>query len=196
MPRDVTRHAKAMPQVNRVHVAFFGAGSEDLVMFQTALDVTLPKPLFYRDLAAELGALVAGEDDWVANAANTSAMIFDSLPDVNWAGFYLLRGGELVLGPFQGKPACLRIPLGRGVCGTAAAERRTVLVADVLSFQGHIACDVASRAELVVPLVRDGKVLGVLDLDSPRPARFDADDAAGIEALAAIFVAASPTLVG
>ena len=165
-------------------------------MFQSTLDPTQPKPAFYRDLAAELRGLLAGEDDWIANAANTAALIFNGVPGLNWAGFYLRRGDELVLGPFQGKPACIRIPLGRGVCGTAAAERRTVVVGDVHDFPGHIACDAASRAELVVPLLHGGAVAGVLDLDSPLPGRFDGDDAAGIEALAAIFVAASATLAG
>jgi GAF domain-containing protein len=144
--------------------------------------------LLYRDLADELTALLTGEIDPIANAANTAAAIYHSLPNLNWAGLYYLRGNELVLGPFQGKPACVRIPLGSGVCGTAAAERRSVLVPDVHEFPGHIACDAASRAELVVPLLRDGQVLGVLDLDSPVPGRFDADDQAGCEALAAILV--------
>jgi L-methionine (R)-S-oxide reductase len=143
---------------------------------------------FYRDLADELAALLSGEADPVANAANTAAAIYYSLPDLNWAGFYYVRGQELVLGPFQGKPACVRIPIGKGVCGTAAAERRSVLVADVHAFPGHIACDAASRSELVVPLLRGDDVLGVLDLDSPKPGRFDETDRAGCEALAAILV--------
>lgn len=147
------------------------------------------KPAFYRDLAAALDGLLGDEPDRIANAANTAALIFASVPDLNWAGFYFLRGGELVVGPFQGQPACVRIAIGRGVCGTAAAERRTVVVADVHAFPGHIACDAASRAELVVPLLAGDELIGVLDLDSPLPGRFDADDAAGIEALAAVFVA-------
>ena len=151
----------------------------------------LAKPDLYRDLAAQLAALLAGERDFVANAANASALLSHALPDLNWAGFYLMRGGELVLGPFQGKPACVRIPVGRGVCGAAVAERRSLVVPDVHAFPGHIACDSASRSELVVPLVRDGAVLGVLDLDSPRPNRFDDDDRAGCERLAAILVGAS-----
>lgn len=142
----------------------------------------------YRDLADELEALLAGETDAVANAANTAAAIYHSLPELNWAGVYFLRGQELVLGPFQGKPACVRIPLGKGVCGTAAAERRSVVVPEVHDFPGHIACDAASRSELVVPLLAAGGLLGVLDLDSPRPGRFDAEDRAGCEALAAILV--------
>ncbi|WP_343715390.1 GAF domain-containing protein [Inquilinus sp.] len=162
-------------------------------MFQTARpDPALPKAEAYRDLLSQAEGLFHGETDAIANAANLSALIYHGLPDLNWAGFYLLRGGdELVLGPFQGKPACIRIPLGRGVCGTAAARREVVLVPDVHAFPGHIACDAASRSELVVPLVRDGKVLGVIDLDSPLPDRFDAEDQAGIEALAALWVTAS-----
>ncbi|MBV9345151.1 MAG: GAF domain-containing protein [Gammaproteobacteria bacterium] len=145
----------------------------------------------YRALAAELGALLAGERDLIANAANTAALLYEALPEVNWAGFYFLRGQELVVGPFQGKPACVRIALGRGVCGTAAAERRTLLVPDVHAFPGHIACDSASRAELVVPLQCADELVGVLDLDSPRSGRFDAEDALGVEALAERFVSAS-----
>ena len=162
-------------------------------MFQTARpDPALPKAEAYRDLLSQAEGLLHGETDAIANAANLSALIFHGLPDLNWAGFYLLRGDEeLVLGPFQGKPACIRIPLGRGVCGTAATRRQSVLVEDVHAFPGHIACDAASRSELVVPLLRDGKVLGVLDLDSPLPGRFDAADQAGIETLAALWVAAS-----
>jgi GAF domain-containing protein len=145
----------------------------------------------YRELAQMAEGLFAGERDAIANAANLSALIAHGLADLNWAGFYFLRDGALVLGPFQGKPACIRIALGRGVCGTAAAKRETVLVPDVALFPGHIACDAASRAEVVVPLVRDGKVLGVLDLDSPIPNRFDDADARGLEMLAALWIAAS-----
>ena len=147
------------------------------------------KAVAYAELARELGALLADERDPIANAANTAALLFAALPEVNWAGFYFLKDGELVVGPFQGKPACVRIALGRGVCGTAAAERRTLLVPDVHAFPGHIACDAASRSELVVPLLEGTRVLGVLDLDSPQPARFDAADAAGVERLAALFLA-------
>src|SRR5262245_43452286 len=145
-------------------------------------------PSFYRALQTELGALLAGERDLVANAANCAALLYHSLPDVNWVGFYFLRDGELVVGPFQGKPACVRIALGRGVCGTAAERRETQLVPDVHAFAGHIACDAASRSEIVVPLVRDGELLGVLDIDSPTPARFTEADRAGIEALAREFL--------
>jgi L-methionine (R)-S-oxide reductase len=147
------------------------------------------KPKDYARLAQELAALLAGEQDLVANAANTAALLFDALPGINWAGFYFLKDGELVVGPFQGKPACVRIALGRGVCGTAAATGRTLLVPDVHEFPGHIACDAASRSEVVVPLLRGATLLGVLDIDSPQPARFDADDARGLEAIAAAFLA-------
>src|ERR1700732_229488 len=134
----------------------------------------------YARLAQELTALLAGESNLIANAANTAALIFDALPEVNWAGFYFLKGGELVVGPFQGKPACVRIALGSGVCGTAAARRRTLLVPDVHEFPGHIACDTVSRSEIVVPLLGADALLGVLDIDSPRPGRFDEDDARGL----------------
>jgi len=142
----------------------------------------------YDDLAEQIEALLAGETDLTANLANAAAAIYHTLPMLNWAGFYLWRGPELVLGPFQGKPACVRIQVGRGVCGTAAARRQSILVPDVHAFPGHIACDQASNAELVVPLIRDDRLIGVLDLDSPQPARFDADDQAGCEALVAIIV--------
>jgi len=138
----------------------------------------------YRDLHAALDALTAGEADGIANMANAAALLWQYLPDLNWAGFYRMVGGELVLGPFQGKAACIRIPVGKGVCGAAAATGETQLVADVHAFPGHIACDADSRSELVVPVIRDGAVVAVIDLDSPSAARFDADDAAGIEALA------------
>ena len=147
------------------------------------------KPALYRELLGALDALTAGEPDGIANMANAAALIAQYLPDLNWSGFYRLVAGELVLGPFQGKAACIRIPLGKGVCGTAAAERRTQLVADVHAFPGHIACDAASRSELVVPIVRDGALIGVLDLDSPSPARFDEEDARGCEALMELLAA-------
>jgi GAF domain-containing protein len=150
------------------------------------------KPKDYARLVQELEALLAGEQDLVANAANTAALLFDALPGINWAGFYFLKDRELVVGPFQGKPACVRIALGRGVCGTAAAERRTLLVSDVHAFPGHIACDAASRSEVVVPLLRGTNLVGVLDIDSPHLARFDADDARGLEAIAAAFLAGTP----
>ena len=146
------------------------------------------KPDLYRDLVAAADALTAGEPDGIANMANVAALLWEMLPDVNWTGFYRMTGqgagAELVLGPFAGRPACIRIPLGRGVCGAAAANAETQLVADVHAFPGHIACDAASASELVVPVMRQGQVVAVIDLDSPTKARFDAEDAAGIEALA------------
>lgn len=142
------------------------------------------KAELYRDLLAALEALVADERDAIANMANAAALIWEYLPDLNWAGFYRLVEGELVLGPFQGKVACIRIAVGKGVCGAAAASLTTQLVEDVHAFPGHIACDAASRSELVVPILKDGRLFAVLDLDSPEPARFDAEDAAGCEALA------------
>lgn len=143
----------------------------------------------YAQLARDLSALLSGETDLIANAANTSALIFDALPDLNWAGFYLYKSGELVLGPFQGKPACVRIAIGQGVCGAAAQRRQTVLVEDVHAFPGHIACDSASNSEIVIPLIRGGELLGVLDLDSPKLRRFAAVDQRGLESLANIFLA-------
>jgi len=161
-------------------------------MFQGKLIESASKAEFYRDLAQQLRSLLEGERDPIANAANTSALLYELMPDINWAGFYFLRdGNELVVGPFQGKTACVRIPVGRGVCGAAVARGHSMLVEDVHEFPGHIACDAASRSELVVPLMQNGKILGVLDLDSPLPARFDAEDQAGIEEVAAIYVAAS-----
>ena len=150
------------------------------------------KPAAYRELAAQLAALLAGERDVVACAANTTSLIYWSLPDVNWAGFYFVEpaSGDLVVGPFQGRPACVRIPLGKGVCGTAAANRRTLVVPDVHEFPGHIACDAASNSEVVVPILAGERLLGVLDLDSPRSARFDAADGRGLEQLVAIYLAA------
>jgi L-methionine (R)-S-oxide reductase len=145
----------------------------------------------YRALHEQLRAMLAGEREPIANLANAAALIFHSLPDLNWAGFYRVVGIELVLGPFQGRPACVRIPVGQGVCGTAAARRETVLVRDVREFPGHIACDAASKSEIVVPLVHHGRVLGVLDLDSPVPARFDAGDQMGLEGLVAVLMAAT-----
>lgn len=145
----------------------------------------------YDGLVEQARALLDGERDFVANAANLAALLYHSLLDVNWAGWYFLREQQLVLGPFQGKPACSRIPLGKGVCGTAAAKRETLVVEDVHKFPGHIACDKASKAEIVIPVVRDGQLLGVLDLDSPLIGRFDADDRAGLERLVEVFLAAS-----
>jgi GAF domain-containing protein len=146
------------------------------------------KAEIYEELVRQTRGLLHGERDLIANAANTAALIWQIVPDLNWAGFYFLKGGELVLGPFQGKPACVRIAMGKGVCGTAAARRETLLVEDVHAFPGHIACDSASNSELVVPLIKGGKVFGVLDLDSPNFARFDAEDRRVFEALVAAFV--------
>ena len=144
------------------------------------------KTELYRDLHSALDALTDGESDAVANMANAAALIWQYLPDLNWAGFYRLVGDTLVVGPFLGKPACIRIAIGDGVCGAAAQTRTTQLVEDVHAFPGHIACDAASRSELVVPIVHDGRLIGVLDLDSPSAARFDSADAAGCEALMAL----------
>ena len=145
----------------------------------------------YDDLLSQARGLLAGERDATANAANLASLVFHTLPDLNWAGFYWMKGGELVLGPFQGKPACVRIALGRGVCGTAARDRRTIVVPDVDAFPGHIACDSASRSEVVVPVIHGGAVLGVLDLDSPLPGRFGEEDARGLEALVALYLESS-----
>ena len=161
-------------------------------MFQAAAVNASNKNTFYADLNTQLGGLLSGERDFIANAANLSALIFWMLPDINWAGFYLVRGNELILGPFQGKPACVRIPVWpvpRGVCGAAAYERKTQLVANVHDFPGHIACDSASNAEIVVPLIVNDKVIGVLDIDSPQLDRFDVLDQLGIELLVRTFLA-------
>ena len=155
-------------------------------MYNFTLDAT-DKPTLYRDLASALEGLIAGEPDSIANMANAAALIFEAVPGLNWAGFYRAIDGELVLGPFQGRAACIRIPFGKGVCGAAAATLAVQRVDDVHAFPGHIACDAASVSELVVPIIgRDGKLIAVLDLDSPDPARFDAEDEAGIAALAAL----------
>src|SRR3954471_4708229 len=140
----------------------------------------LAKAEAYRSLNAQLAGVLTGERDGLANTANAAALLYQGLPDLNWAGFYFLRDGQLVLGPFQGKVACVRIAFGRGVCGTAAQRRETIVVPDVEAFPGHIACDSASRAEIVLPLVKNGQLLGVLDLDSPSLGRFDAEDAVGL----------------
>lgn len=163
-------------------------------MFHAAPISAADPEIFHDELARQLEGLLAGERDPIANAANMAALIFNTVPRLNWAGFYFLRGDTLVLGPFQGRPACVRIALGKGVCGAAAESRKTQRVEDVNAFPGHIACDSASRSELVVPLMRDAMVFGVLDLDSPEPARFEAVDQAGMERLAAIYVAASDPL--
>jgi GAF domain-containing protein len=163
-------------------------------MFQSAALDTSSKPAFYADLDRQLASLLEGERDFIANAANLSALVFNLVPDLNWAGLYLLRGNDLILGPFQGKPACVRIPVfptPRGVCGAAAFSRTTQLVVNVHEFPGHIACDSASNSEIVVPLIVAHRLIGVLDVDSPLIGRFDADDQAGFEKLAARFLAMS-----
>ncbi|MCV6905852.1 MAG: GAF domain-containing protein [Achromobacter xylosoxidans] len=158
-------------------------------MFEAAPIAADSKAALYAELAKQARALLEGEHDRIANAANLSALAYQALPDLNWVGFYLFDGTELVLGPFQGKPACVRIPLNRGVCGAAASQRQTQLVPDVHAFPGHIACDAASRSEIVVPLVHQGELIGVWDVDSPVPDRFDEDDRQGMEALCAVFLA-------
>ncbi len=160
-------------------------------MFQTAHIDANDKPALYAALEAQIRHLLAGEHDLIANAANFAALVWQQVPAINWCGFYLLKpDGDLLVGPFQGKPACVRIAIGRGVCGHAAATRRTQVVADVNTFSGHIACDADSRSEIVVPLLRaDGALLGVWDVDSPEPGRFDAEDGDGMEALCRVFMA-------
>jgi L-methionine (R)-S-oxide reductase len=154
-------------------------------MHELNIDSTQPKPALYASVIAQTRALLEGERDAIANLANTASLLYHSLPDLNWVGFYLLKDGELVVGPFQGKPACVRIALGKGVCGTAAARRATVIVKNVHEFDGHIACDSASNSEIVVPLLRGNELIGVLDLDSPKFARFDAEDQTGLEKVVA-----------
>lgn len=154
-------------------------------MHELSIDTTQPKPQLYASVVAQVRALLEGERDAIANFANTASLLYHSLPDLNWVGFYLLKDGELVVGPFQGKPACVRIALGKGVCGTAAARRAAVIVKNVHEFEGHIACDSASNSEIVLPLVRGNELIGVLDLDSPKFARFDSEDQAGLEQVVA-----------
>ena len=158
----------------------------------TAASLSGDKPQQYAQLAGQARALLHGEPDRIANAANLSALVYHALPRLNWVGFYFFDGTELVVGPFQGLPACVRIPLDRGVCGAAASSRQTQRIEDVHAFPGHIACDAASRSELVVPLVKDGALVGVFDLDSPDPARFDVQDQEGLEAIARIYVQSLP----
>lgn len=154
-------------------------------------DPNLSKQALYQEIAVQLTGLFAHERSGLANAANMCALLYQLLPDVNWVGYYFLQGAELVLGPFQGKVACVRIALGRGVCGTAAERREILVVPDVHEFPGHIACDAASRSEIVLPLVQDGQLVGVLDLDSPAPARFDNEDRLGLAAAAALLLQSS-----
>ncbi|MEP6986247.1 MAG: GAF domain-containing protein [Chloroflexota bacterium] len=149
---------------------------------------TSSKAELYSLMSAQVSSVFESERDLIANMANCAALIYHTLPDLNWAGFYLLRGKDLIVGPFQGKPACVRIPLGKGVCGTAATRQATIVVEDVDQFAGHIACDSASRSEIVIPLLKDGHLIGVLDIDSPILSRFNAEDAVGLEAIAALFI--------
>lgn len=158
-------------------------------MHESHIDRTLPKAKLYEQLNAELEALIAGETDWIANLANAAALLYHSLPDINWSGFYLLKGDVLVVGPFQGKPACVRILLGRGVCGSAATKRATIVVPNVHEFADHIACDSASNSEIVVPMLHGDALLGVLDIDSPVFSRFDAEDQQGLERFVAVLLA-------
>jgi GAF domain-containing protein len=151
------------------------------------------KYALYQQIFEQLQELIGSESNFIANAANTSALLFQSLPDINWVGFYIAEGQELVLGPFQGKPACVRIPFGRGVCGKAAAQRSTVIVSDVNQFPGHIACDTASQSEIVVPLLNWGRMLGVLDIDSASLNRFDEEDEEGLESLVSVFLSSQTT---
>jgi L-methionine (R)-S-oxide reductase len=156
--------------------------------FQLAKPETVFKAELYANLQSQLRSLLEGERDFIANAANFASLLYHSLPDLNWAGFYLLKDGELVLGPFQGRPACVRIAMGKGVCGTAAEQRQTILVDNVHDFPGHIACDSASNSEIVVPVIKQRQLLGALDLDSPSFSRFDDEDAKGLNDLVEIFV--------
>lgn len=153
----------------------------------------MSKDALYQQICEQLQELLGNEKNFVASAANTAALLFESLPGINWAGFYIAEQDQLVLGPFQGKPACVRIPFGKGVCGTAAAERKTIVVPDVSKFPGHIACDPASRSEIAVPLLNWGKLLGVLDIDSPDLNRFEDEDRDGIESIASVFLASQVT---
>ena len=157
-------------------------------MNTSAIDAKSSTAELYQHLEEQARALLQGETDLIANAANLSALLYHSLPDLNWTGFYFLKGSELVLGPFQGRPACVRIEIGKGVCGSAAAKRQTVIVPDVHQFPGHIACDSASNSEIVVPIIKQERLLGVLDLDSPRLARFENEDAQGLERVVSVFV--------
>jgi len=165
-----------------------GASYRIRAMFEASIDRGLPKPELYRDLAKSLESLLEGETDPIANLANASGLLSEALEGINWCGFYLLRSGELVLGPFQGKPACVRIALGQGVCGTAAAKRQTLVVPDVEAFPGHIACDAASRSEIVVPILEGGTLRGVLDVDAPERSRFDEEDRAGLEEFVRVLI--------
>ncbi len=180
--RDAAGHGRIGPSNPARHRCYTAS------MSFASIPLSGDKQEQYAQLAAQAEALLAGETDRIANAANLSALVYHALPDLNWVGFYFHDGTELVVGPFQGLPACVRIPLDKGVCGAAASTRQTQRVADVHDFPGHIACDAASRSELVVPLVRDGALIGVFDIDSPVPGRFGVEDQEGLETIAALFV--------
>jgi L-methionine (R)-S-oxide reductase len=160
---------------------------------QHAVEKASPKAALYSAICEQLTPLLGSETNFMANAANTSALLFKLLPDVNWVGFYIADGNQLVLGPFQGNPACSRIPLGKGVCGTAAVQQQTIIVPDVDQFPGHIVCDAAARSEIVVPLLNWGKLLGVIDVDSASLGRFDEEDQEGLESVVSAFLASQPT---
>jgi L-methionine (R)-S-oxide reductase len=162
-----------------------------MTMKQFSIDSAQAKPALYATVAQQLRSLIAGERDFIANLANSAALLYHSLPELNWAGFYLLKDGELVVGPFQGRPACVRIAIGAGVCGSAAARRETVIVRNVHEFAGHIACDTASNSEIVVPMMRGAELIGVLDIDSPRFGRFDMEDQVGLESVVAALMSTS-----
>jgi GAF domain-containing protein len=184
-----SRSAKKKPAKKQTATKKRATTKRSPVKRQAATPQNNAKPKLYASLVVQLLSLLKGEHDFIANAANFSALLFNSLPNVNWAGFYFLQGDELVLGPFQGNPACVRIPLGKGVCGVAAQQCETIIVPNVHEFPGHIACDVASNAEIVVPLFDGERLLGVLDLDSPTIGRFDDQDAEGLNELVTVFVA-------
>lgn len=180
--RDAAGHGRIGPSNPARHRCYTAS------MSFASIPLSGDTPEQYAQLAAQAGALLAGESDRIANAANLSALVYHALPDLNWVGFYFYDGIELVVGPFQGLPACVRIPLDKGVCGAAASTRQTQRVADVHDFPGHIACDAASRSELVLPLVLDDTLIGVFDIDSPVPGRFGVEDQEGLETIAALFV--------
>jgi GAF domain-containing protein len=167
--------------------------TETPMQVSSQIEASQTKPVFYQELCEKLQDLLGTETDFVANAANASALLFHSLPDINWAGFYIYRDGELILGPFQGKPACVHIALGQGVCGTAARQKETLIVPDVSQFKGHIACDPQSQSEIAVPLLNWGNLIAILDVDSATLSRFDEDDQEGLEAYASVFVASLVT---
>jgi GAF domain-containing protein len=188
-PRTAKKTAKKKPVAKPVAKKAAKPVAKKATKRRVATSTNNVKPKLYASLVVQLLSLLKGEHDFVANAANFSALLFNSLPNVNWAGFYFLKGDELVLGPFQGNPACVRLPMGQGVCGVAAQQLETIIVPNVHEFPGHIACDVASNSEIVVPLFDGERLLGVLDLDSPTIGRFDDQDAEGLNELVTVFVA-------